>query len=161
MARLLKGVLCANVLKDTLQIKDCTCCYLSLLSHGPMSVWTSSWVYRIHKRGMIRFLSLSSNSQKCLTLVRVKNDRCNACRTIILLQIYRLYGLPLSIVSDRISRFLSHFWRLLWKLLRTSLYMSTAYHPQFDGQTEVVNRSLGDMLHCLAGDNIKTLDNVL
>lgn len=60
-----------------------------------------------------------------------------------------------------VSRFLSHFWRSLWKLLRTSLYMSTAYHPQFDGQTEVVNRSLGDMLHCLAGDNIKTLDNVL
>lgn len=76
-------------------------------------------------------------------------------------KIYRLYGIPLSIVSDRISRFLSHFWRSLWKLLRTSLYMSTAYHPQFDGQTEIVNRSLGDMLHCLAGDNIKTLDNVL
>ena len=75
--------------------------------------------------------------------------------------IYRLHGLPLSIVSDRDSRFLSHFWRSLWKLLRTSLDMSSAYHPQSDGQTEVINRSLGDMLRCLVGSNIRTWDSIL
>lgn len=76
-------------------------------------------------------------------------------------EIYRIHGLPLSIVSDRDSRFLSHFWRSLWKLLRTSLDMSFAYHPQSDGQTEMTNRSLGDMLRCLVGDNIKSWDSVL
>lgn len=76
-------------------------------------------------------------------------------------EIYRLHGLPLSIVSDRDSRFLSHFWRSLWKLLRTSLDMSSAYHPQSDGQTEVTNRTLGDMLRCLVGDNIKSWDTIL
>ncbi|CAA7062472.1 unnamed protein product [Microthlaspi erraticum] len=76
-------------------------------------------------------------------------------------EIYRIHGLPISIVSDRDSRFLSHFWRSLWRLLRTSLDMSSAYHPQTDGQTEVTNRSLGDMLRCLVGDNIRSWDSVL
>ena len=76
-------------------------------------------------------------------------------------EVYRLHGLPLSIVSDRDSRFLSHFWRTLWKLLRTSLDMSSAYHPQSDGQTEVTNRSLGDMLRCLVGSNIRSWESIL
>ncbi|CAE5963235.1 unnamed protein product [Arabidopsis arenosa] len=76
-------------------------------------------------------------------------------------EIYKLHGLPCSIVSDRDSRFLSHFWRSLWRLLRTKLDMSSAYHPQTDGQTEVTNRALGDLLRCLVGDNIKSWDRVL
>ena len=67
----------------------------------------------------------------------------------------------MSIVSDRDSRFLGHFWRSLWKLLGTTLDMSSAYHPQSDGQTEVVNRSLDNLLHCLVGDAIKSWDSKL
>lgn len=76
-------------------------------------------------------------------------------------KVYRLHGLPLSIVSDRETLFLSHFWRSLWRLLHTSLDMSSAYHPQTDGQTEVTNRTLGDMLRCLVVDNIQSWDSVL
>lgn len=81
--------------------------------------------------------------------------------TLFFREISRLQGLSSSIVSDRDTRFLNHFWRSLWKLVGTSLDMSTAYHPQTDGQIEVTNRALGDFLCCLVGDNIKSWDSKL
>ncbi|GJS65037.1 putative nucleotidyltransferase, ribonuclease H [Tanacetum coccineum] len=55
------------------------------------------------------------------------------------------------------TRFLSHFWRSLWKMVNTQLNFSSAYHPQ----TEVVNRSLGNLLRCLVGDHVKAWDQKL
>ena len=60
--------------------------------------------------------------------------------------VVRHHGLPSSIVSDRDPRFTGHFWRALWKCLGTQLTMSTAFHPQTDGQTERANRTLEEML---------------
>lgn len=62
--------------------------------------------------------------------------------TLFFREIYKLHGLPVSIVSDRDSRFLSHLWRSLWRLLRTSLDMSSAYHPQTDGQVLCITQKL-------------------
>lgn len=57
-------------------------------------------------------------------------------------EIVRLHGLPISIVSDRDTRFVGQFWRTLWKMLGTNLSFSLACHFHTDGLTEVVNRSL-------------------
>ncbi|GKA01220.1 ty3-gypsy retrotransposon protein [Tanacetum coccineum] len=48
---------------------------------------------------------------------------------VFLDSVYKLHGLPNSIVSDRDIVFLSHFWQSLFKLLKVELKMSTAYHP--------------------------------
>ncbi|KAG3230326.1 hypothetical protein PI124_g24575 [Phytophthora idaei] len=60
------------------------------------------------------------------------------------------HGMPLDIVSDRDPRFTARFWQEVFTLLGTQLSMSTADHPQTDGQTERVNRVLGDLLKSYA-----------
>lgn len=55
-------------------------------------------------------------------------------------EVFRLHGLPQSIVSDKGSRFMSHFWQELFRLCGTELTLSTSYHSQTDGQTEIVNK---------------------
>ena len=76
-------------------------------------------------------------------------------------EVYRLHGLPFSLVFDCDMRFLSNFWRCLWQLSHTKLDSSSAYYPQTDGQTEVVNRSLGALLRSLVGENLKSWDQQL
>jgi len=63
-------------------------------------------------------------------------------------QVYRLHGLPASIVSDRDRVFTSKLWRELFCLADVQLSMSSAYHPQSDGQTERVNQCLETFLRC-------------
>ena len=75
--------------------------------------------------------------------------------------IVRIHGLPLNIVYDRDSKFVGHFWRTLWKMLGTNLSFSSAYHPQLDGQTEVVNRSLGNLLRCLTKKHGQSWDHMI
>ena len=57
-------------------------------------------------------------------------------------QVFKLHGMPNSIVSDRDPTFTSNFWQELFKLQCTQFHLSSAYHPQTDGQTEVVNKCL-------------------
>ena len=73
-------------------------------------------------------------------------------------EIVRLHGVPISIISDIDSRFISLFWQSLQKSLGTKLDMSTTYHPQTDGQSERTIQTLEDMLRACVIDFGKAWD---
>jgi hypothetical protein len=70
--------------------------------------------------------------------------------------IVKLHDMPQPIVSDRDTNFVSSFWKELFKLYKVNLNLSTAYHPQSDGQTERVNQCLEMYLRCSVQDSPKT-----
>ena len=67
---------------------------------------------------------------------------------LLLKSVVRLHGIPEDITSDRGPQFISHFWKQFLQILGTSLNLSSAYHPQTDGQTERVNQILEQYLRC-------------
>jgi transposase InsO family protein len=66
-------------------------------------------------------------------------------------EIVRLHGIPTSIVSDRDPVFTSAYWQALFRAIGSKLHMSSAFHPQSDGQTEAVNKTIGMYLRCMTG----------
>jgi len=66
--------------------------------------------------------------------------------------IFKLHGLPKTIVSDRDPVFTSNFWQEIFRLSGTELLMSSAYHPQTDGQTKIMNKGLEGYLRSFSGD---------
>jgi len=66
--------------------------------------------------------------------------------------VVRLHGIPLSIISDRDARFTSKVWKGLQDALGTQIKLSTAFHPQTDGQSERTIQTLKDMLRLCSLD---------
>ena len=81
-----------------------------------------------------------------------ETDSLDKLARLYLKEVVSRHGVPISIIFDRDSRFTSHFWRSLQTALGTNLDMSTAYHPQTDGQSERIIQTLEDMLRACVID---------
>ena len=68
------------------------------------------------------------------------------------------FGIPRIIISDRERRFLNAFWTTLWEKMDTKLKRSTTFHPQIDGQTKVVNKTLVQLLRGYNQKHLKAWD---
>jgi hypothetical protein len=90
-----------------------------------------------------------------------KSDNVSHVADLFFAEIVCLRGAPNTIVSDRNAKVLSHFWRTLGLKLGTKLLFSTTCHPQTDGQTEVVNRTLSTMLQTNLKSNPKLWEECL
>jgi hypothetical protein len=75
--------------------------------------------------------------------------------------VYRLHGIPLDIVSDRGTLFTSHLWKELQRLLGAKLRISTAHHPESNGQTERANRVLQEVLRHVVNSEQSNWDIML
>ena len=90
-----------------------------------------------------------------------KNIIAEATTKILFEWVWVHFGLPQTIISNRDNLFLSTFWSSLWSLLDTKLTKSTTFHPQTDGQTEVVNQMVVHILCMYNSKHSRTWDESL
>jgi hypothetical protein len=90
-----------------------------------------------------------------------KSDDASHIASLFFREIVRLHGIPASIVSDRDVKFMSYLWKSLMAKFGVKLLFSSSSHPQTNGQTEVVNRSLSTLLRILVNKNLKSWEECL
>jgi hypothetical protein len=90
-----------------------------------------------------------------------KSITTEATAKIFFTHVWVHFGLPQTIISDQDSRFLSTFWSILWLMMDTKLTKSTTFHPQTDGQTEVVNMMIVHILRMYNSKHPHTWDEIL
>ena len=122
----------------------------------PLPTPTSNWEH-ISMDFIVQLPKTSSGSDAILVVVdklskmakfipTTTNAGAPEVARLFFREVFKCFGLPKVIISDRDPKFTGNFWKELHRLLRIKLAMSSAFHPQSDGQTERTNRTLEEML---------------
>ncbi|MCO5581095.1 hypothetical protein L7F22_034971 [Adiantum nelumboides] len=102
---------------------------ITLVKSGHDGVWT---IFRFSKQA--HFIPVKKT---------IKPDHL---ARLFLTQIFRLHGMPEKSVSGRDPRFTSLFWKAIWENIGTRLQFTPSFHPQTDGQSEIANSVVLDLL---------------
>jgi len=116
------------------------------LSNGCDSIWVMVDPFT----KMAHFIPLKVDGKKTADLIR-----------IFAREYWRLHGVPMDIISDRDSRFTAHLWKDFLKLVGIKSRMSTAFHPQTDGQTERTNQTLEIYLRAFINYEMSNWEDLL
>ncbi|MCO5597415.1 hypothetical protein L7F22_051492 [Adiantum nelumboides] len=81
-----------------------------------------------------------------------KTVKPNYLAQLFVAEIFVLHGMPETSVSDRDPRFTSLFWKAIWENIGTRLQFSSSFHPQTDGQSEIANSVVLDLLKSYISD---------
>lgn len=80
---------------------------------------------------------------------------------LMMSNVFKLHGFPKALISDRDTRFTSAYWKAFTDALGIASHMSTAFHPETDGQTERMNRTIEEMLRSYVNDKHDNWDELL
>ncbi|GJP75885.1 hypothetical protein CLOP_g6290, partial [Closterium sp. NIES-67] len=131
---------------------------LSQNSHGKWLAWTSLPGYHLPPAVMTQSFSSSTSSPKWDTSSRHTQQRAprRQHNSSFVTSSHSMAFQPL--ISDRDPKFTNKFWKELMSLLGTKIAMSSAYHPQTDGQTERLNQIVEQLLRAACKDEISKWD---
>ena len=147
-------VKCASsIIMSLFPSQDCYNRYLFPTRSGTTFLWILSKDY-LSLKVVIPFWLWWTGCPNILISYHYPTPLLSQVAQLFLTEIVKLHDIPCSIISDRDKVFVSSFRSELLRLLGLDLRLSSAYHPQMDGQTEVVNRCVETYLRCFSADKL-------